>query len=350
MEPNKRLRQLAAIGVFVINLLLVFFITFVFWTLTDSSGNLLDYLSTSWMFWNIPITLLTFALMWYNWGGQERLIYRVTERYWNQSKVLVTEQTDTLKEAITGEGDRTVSRLRYTSDKTKAELDRIKDEHSKHDRSTKEYLDRIEKFQMAAAGLAPRIPDDAKQQVFVRNGGKCVRCGRQEDLHFDRVIPVKEGGDDSLGNLQLLCKNCNPLKGRGLVKHGDIRVMKAVMKLEEYGFVIDAYGRRALIQVVHPIWGGMTRPFMSEEKIAIVLLASYPDQLEIEILCKLTKLSPSQIHTTTYQNKPKFEKIKNEFVKLSPDGLGWILTTIEDIDGYMDIQSGVSKTYGNSIP
>lgn len=53
------------------------------------------------------------------------------------------------------------------------------------------------------------IPQDVMDKVWNRDGGKCVRCGGQENLEFDHIIPVSKGGATSYRNLQLLCKKCN---------------------------------------------------------------------------------------------------------------------------------------------
>lgn len=53
------------------------------------------------------------------------------------------------------------------------------------------------------------IPDDVKDAVWRRDGGKCVRCGSQERLEFDHMIPVSKGGSDTARNIQLLCEKCN---------------------------------------------------------------------------------------------------------------------------------------------
>lgn len=73
-----------------------------------------------------------------------------------------------------------------------------------------------------AAGTAPRkskrgvIPDDVKQLVWTRSGGKCARCGASSELQFDHVIPVSLGGASTPENLQVLCGPCNRQKGQGL--------------------------------------------------------------------------------------------------------------------------------------
>jgi len=82
---------------------------------------------------------------------------------------------------------------------------------------------RIERAQaMVAMGSAPRpqvrgaIPDDIKQYVFLRDGGRCRQCGSQHELQFDHIIPVAMGGATAVENLQILCGPCNRRKGAGL--------------------------------------------------------------------------------------------------------------------------------------
>lgn len=61
------------------------------------------------------------------------------------------------------------------------------------------------------------IPDDVKIFVWQRDQGRCVRCGSNENLEFDHIIPFSMGGSDSARNLQLLCEPCNRMKGGSLV-------------------------------------------------------------------------------------------------------------------------------------
>jgi len=53
------------------------------------------------------------------------------------------------------------------------------------------------------------IPQDIMDKVWNRDGGKCVKCGSQENLEFDHIIPFSKGGATTYRNLQLLCKKCN---------------------------------------------------------------------------------------------------------------------------------------------
>jgi 5-methylcytosine-specific restriction endonuclease McrA len=41
----------------------------------------------------------------------------------------------------------------------------------------------------------------------------CQRCGTEEMLSVDHIVPRNLGGSDSLDNLQVLCSACNSSKG-----------------------------------------------------------------------------------------------------------------------------------------
>ncbi len=53
------------------------------------------------------------------------------------------------------------------------------------------------------------IPQDVKNAVWQRDGGKCVQCGATSYLEFDHIIPYTKGGANTLANVQLLCRSCN---------------------------------------------------------------------------------------------------------------------------------------------
>jgi hypothetical protein len=58
-------------------------------------------------------------------------------------------------------------------------------------------------------GKREPIPQDVMDKVWNRDGGKCVKCGSQENLEFDHIIPFSKGGATTYRNMQLLCKKCN---------------------------------------------------------------------------------------------------------------------------------------------
>ncbi len=54
------------------------------------------------------------------------------------------------------------------------------------------------------------IPTAVKLEVWKRDAGKCAKCGSNEDLHFDHIIPWSKGGSSTTAaNIQLLCARHN---------------------------------------------------------------------------------------------------------------------------------------------
>ena len=99
---------------------------------------------------------------------------------------------------------------------------RIKALQFKSTESIKRLREKVANFEAteslptARAARAP-LSDDVKLLVWARDGGKCIKCGRAGELHFDHVVPVSKGGGDHAENIQLLCRSCNLSKGGRLV-------------------------------------------------------------------------------------------------------------------------------------
>jgi hypothetical protein len=51
-----------------------------------------------------------------------------------------------------------------------------------------------------------------RRKVWIRNKGQCAACSTRKDLQYDYIVPISEGGSNTLDNLQLLCKTCNQKK------------------------------------------------------------------------------------------------------------------------------------------
>lgn len=49
-------------------------------------------------------------------------------------------------------------------------------------------------------------------KLAARDGLRCRRCGRSDNLSIDHVRPRSRGGKDRLENLQILCVPCNQEK------------------------------------------------------------------------------------------------------------------------------------------
>jgi 5-methylcytosine-specific restriction endonuclease McrA len=59
----------------------------------------------------------------------------------------------------------------------------------------------------------PEFLSDVKRKVIERSSNKCERCGIDFDEgftgEFHHIIPTVFGGDDSIDNCSLLCRNCH---------------------------------------------------------------------------------------------------------------------------------------------
>ncbi len=51
-----------------------------------------------------------------------------------------------------------------------------------------------------------------RRKVWTRNKGQCAGCGERKDLQYDYIVPIFEGGNKTIDNLQLLCKSCHQEK------------------------------------------------------------------------------------------------------------------------------------------
>jgi hypothetical protein len=61
------------------------------------------------------------------------------------------------------------------------------------------------------------IPTSVKVEVWKRDGGKCIKCGASDNLHFDHDIPYSRGGSSKVSNnIQLLCARHNLQKRANL--------------------------------------------------------------------------------------------------------------------------------------
>ena len=55
-----------------------------------------------------------------------------------------------------------------------------------------------------------------RREVLIRDGWQCKSCGKvcvaRREAHVDHIVDKKDGGEDSLENLQTLCHSCHSKK------------------------------------------------------------------------------------------------------------------------------------------
>ncbi|MGI9337080.1 MAG: DNA methyltransferase [Gammaproteobacteria bacterium] len=83
------------------------------------------------------------------------------------------------------------------------------------------------------------IPDKAKMKamLYKGQGGKCNGCLQTYSTAFmdiDHLLPRAKGGDNDIANLQLLCKECNTMKGQKTMNELHRRIaLIAAERIEE---------------------------------------------------------------------------------------------------------------------
>lgn len=68
--------------------------------------------------------------------------------------------------------------------------------------------------------IPPHNSKANRTKLYGEQGGNCAGCGTHfepQHLEVDHIIAKSKGGTDHIQNLQLLCGNCNQIKGdRGM--------------------------------------------------------------------------------------------------------------------------------------
>jgi len=57
------------------------------------------------------------------------------------------------------------------------------------------------------------IPKSVRHAVLIRDKFRCVKCGNKRNIQFDHIVAIRNGGSNTVDNIQLLCKRCNLRKG-----------------------------------------------------------------------------------------------------------------------------------------
>jgi superfamily II DNA or RNA helicase len=94
--------------------------------------------------------------------------------------------------------------------------------------------------------VQPREPsEDLKEQVKARDDYRCLCCGetRIRLLQIDHVAPSYYGGNNSLDNLQTLCKICNQNKGINILNFHIHQTILTTPTPDFLTFSLPAHGR-----------------------------------------------------------------------------------------------------------
>jgi hypothetical protein len=116
-------------------------------------------------------------------------------------------QLKILKCSVDGEGSR-----RFVP---KTDLDRVHGLITSTDPASHQGTTAEEGFQLARKGSTtteehPRrhVMAFVRQAVYARDDNRCVECGQPEGLVLDHLVPVDNGGSDTMSNLRVVCRTC----------------------------------------------------------------------------------------------------------------------------------------------
>lgn len=86
-----------------------------------------------------------------------------------------------------------------------------------------------------------KVGKNLREEVFERDEHKCVRCGSDDHIQVDHILPQSCGGPHILENLRTLCRSCNagrPVSGAAL--DDDLAKDGLTLKILRDKFGIDA--------------------------------------------------------------------------------------------------------------
>lgn len=74
-----------------------------------------------------------------------------------------------------------------------------------------------------------RRPQATRKNIFRRDGGKCMYCGRMAPkvtLELEHIIPKSRGGTSAWENLVASCRECNQKKGDRLPEEANMKLIR----------------------------------------------------------------------------------------------------------------------------
>lgn len=72
-------------------------------------------------------------------------------------------------------------------------------------------------------GLPGRISVKDYVSILEEYGQRCLKCGSENNIVLDHIVPLGEGGSNTVDNLQPLCYQCNHEKGVEIVDYRNWR-------------------------------------------------------------------------------------------------------------------------------
>ena len=145
-----------------------------------------------------------------------------------------------------------------------------------------------------------------------RQKGQCAacQCGLHGDGHVDHIIPIAKGGSNFVGNLQILCAQCNLVKKTMLPIEYRHRVLKGDTEDAEQSKVMDwaqenVQHRPDLSMLFHAANGGYRTKATAVKMQALGVKKGVPD---LHLLCPKGGFHGLFIEMKVGRNKPTPEQ------------------------------------------
>lgn len=118
--------------------------------------------------------------------------------------------------------------------------------------------------------IAFGVSESKRQEIFDRDGRKCLECGATERLSLDHIIPRSKGGTNDDDNLKTLCVSCNARKRNrdaASSSQGQVNVNAAspsVLGLPSSDIGVLSSGNPLSLSETSPLEGDSPSPFKGE--------------------------------------------------------------------------------------
>lgn len=121
-------------------------------------------------------------------------------------------------------------RLRYETDPEWREKERQRSKQRlKAIRSTAEGLERWRQYKRRSQHVrrihqqnAGTYTNAEWNELCARYNHRCLCCGESRPLTIDHIVPISQGGSNTIDNLQPLCRSCNSRKNNRVIDYRSI--------------------------------------------------------------------------------------------------------------------------------
>lgn len=77
---------------------------------------------------------------------------------------------------------------------------------------------KLDKYRRKAATVG-KFTASEWRSLCDKYDNRCLSCGEQKELTVDHVVSIKDGGSNTIDNLQPLCRSCNSRKGAKFIDY-----------------------------------------------------------------------------------------------------------------------------------